>query len=247
MKASVSPYILLFALIAFGASLGGLSAEDEVFQKGQPPRKGEILGVADGKIKFKVGPAETSVPLDQIERINKAAPAAYEAALTAWQKNDAAATLAALKPLVASYAGLPVPWAERATALLGEVYLALNQIPDAEASFTAFQKAYPNAASLSGIGLARLAVAKKDYAAAKAKLTPIITEAKGVKVAGSGKSAMYGQAFYLMGVIKESEGTLPEALQDYLTTVTLFHEDKAAVAKAQERASALTSQNVIVP
>lgn len=247
MKASVSPYILLFALIAFGASLCGLSAEDEVFQKGQPSRKGEILGIADGKMKFKVGPVETSVPMDQVERVVKAPPAAYETALAEWQKNDAAKTLAALKPLVDAYAGLPTPWAERATALLGEVYLALDQLPAAEAAFTAFQKAYPSAASQSGIGLARLAVAKKDYASAKAKLTPIITEAKGVKVAGSGKSAMYGQAFYLMGVIRESEGTLPEALQDYLTAVTLFHEDKAVVAKAQERATALAAKNIIVP
>jgi hypothetical protein len=50
-----------------------------------------------------------------------------------------------------------------------------------------------------------------------------------------------------MGMVRESEGQLPEALRDYLSAVTLFHEDKAIVAKAQERANVLIEKKVIVP
>ncbi len=51
-----------------------------------------------------------------------------------------------------------------------------------------------------------------------------------------------------MGVIRESEGNLPEALRDYLSTVTLFYEDQAVVAKARERADILVKEKqVIVP
>jgi hypothetical protein len=51
-----------------------------------------------------------------------------------------------------------------------------------------------------------------------------------------------------MGVILESEGNYPEALRDYLTAVTLFSEDQAVVAQAQQRADILIKEKkVIVP
>lgn len=248
MKASVSPHILLIALASLVVGTAGLTAQDVVMQKDGQRREGQILGLADGRLKFKVGPAETSIAMNQVESVTKPAPAAYKTALEAWGSGNAAKTLETLKPLVDTFIGLPVPWAERSAALLGEVYLALDQLPAAETAFAAFQKAYPGAASLSEIGLARLAVAKEDYATAKTKLEPIVTEAANVKIAATGKSAMYGQAFYLMGIIREKEGVLPEALQDYLMAVTVFHEDKAVVAKAQERANILIEEKkVIVP
>ena len=51
-----------------------------------------------------------------------------------------------------------------------------------------------------------------------------------------------------MGMVHESEGAYPDALRDHLTTVTLFHDDRAVVAKAQERADVLVKEKeVIVP
>jgi len=247
MKASASPYLLLIAVLALSGNLARLHAEDIVVLKDGQRRPGVILGIAKEQLKLKVGPVETSVPMAQVVSVTMDPPKAYADALEQWKTGDAAKTLAILKPLVDKFLGLPTPWAERAAALLGDVYLALDKIPDAEAAFKAVQTAYPNSDSLSNIGLARLAVAKSDYASARGKLVPILEEAASVKVAPAGKSAMYGQAFYLMGVIRESEGTLPEALQDYLTTVTLFHEDEVVAAKAQERADILIEKNVIVP
>lgn len=248
MNASASPRFLLAAVLALGAAMVSAMAQDVVVQKDNQRREGTILGLADGKLKIKVGPVETSIAMDQVASVIKAAPKGYDDALAAWQSGDAAKTLTQLKPIVDSFRGLPTPWAERASALLGEVYLSLDQLPAAETAFVDFQKAYPNSSSLSDIGLARLAVSKKDFATAKAKLEPVIAEAATVTLAAPGKSAAYGQAFYLMGLVRESEGAFPEALQDYLSTVTLFYEDKAVVAKAQERADVLVKEKqVIVP
>ena len=248
MNASASPRFLLAALLALGAAMVSAMAQDVVVQKDNQRREGLILGLADGKLKIKIGPVETSIAMDQVASVTKTAPKGFDDAVAAWQAGDAAKTLTLLKPVVDSFRGLPTPWAERASALLGEVYLSLDQLPAAETAFGDFQKAYPNSASLSDIGLARLAVTKKDFATAKAKLEPVIAEAATVTLAAPGKSAAYGQAFYLMGVIRESEGAFPEALSDYLSTVTLFYEDKAVVAKAQERADVLVKeQQVIVP
>ena len=51
-----------------------------------------------------------------------------------------------------------------------------------------------------------------------------------------------------MGMVHENEGAYSEALRDYLSAVTLFHDDRAIVAKAQERADVLVKEKqIIVP
>jgi len=248
MKASVSPRIVLIAALAVASTLASSLAQDVVVQKNNQSREGQITGFANGSIKIKIGPVETSIPMDQVASVKKAPPKAYDDALAAWQKGSAPQTLATLKPLVETYRGLPTPWAERASALLGDVYLSLDQLPNAESAFAAFQKAYPNSASLSDVGLARLAISKKDYAAAKAKLAPIVAESETVIQADPSKNATYGQACYLMGMINEAEGNFPDALKNYLSAVTVFSEDKAIASKAQERADILIKEKqVIVP
>lgn len=247
MKSSVSPRILLTLALALAAVAARVHAQDALVLKDNTRRDGQILGVANGQVKIKIGPVETSVPLDSVVSVSKAAPVAFDDILTTWQQGDANKTLTLLQPFVQSYRGLPTPWAERASALLGEVYLTANQLPQAEGAFADFQKAYPNSTSLTAIGLARLAVAKKDFSGAKTRLQPILVEADKVTLPPAGKSATYGQAFYLMGLVNESEGKKPEALQNYLSTVALFYEDKAVVSKAQERANALIKDKVIVP
>jgi len=216
-------------------------------QKDGQRREGQILGLKSGAIRIKIGPAETGIPMANVASVTMAAPKAYTDALALWQKGDAAKTLPVLAPLVENFSGLPTPWAERACALLGEVYLAASQVDKAEAAFADFQKLYPDAGSSVDIGLAELAIAKKDYDGARAKLVPIVEKAKATKLPDSDTSAVYGQALYLLGQVQESSAENAEALENYLLAVTLFHEDQAVVAKAAERANALKEKNVIVP
>jgi tetratricopeptide (TPR) repeat protein len=247
MNASVSR-LSVATLAAILATAFTLPAQDVVVQKDKQRREGEILGVADGKLKIRIGPAETSLPMDQVASVVKAPPKAYDEALKAWQDGNAKKALGLLTPIVETFRGLPTDWAERASALLGDAYLSIDQVAAAEAAFAEFTKAYPSAKSLSDIGLARLAVARKDFAGAKSTLTPIVAEAESVIPTPAGKRTTFGQALYLMGIIHENEGAYPEALRDYLSAVTLFPDDKAVVAKAQERADFLIKEKqVIVP
>jgi hypothetical protein len=89
------------------------------------------------------------------------------------------------------------------------------------------------------VGLSRLAVAKKDYATAKQKLEPITDAALKEKIVAPANALAYSQAFLVSGQVKEAEGNLAGALEDYLRTVTLFYHDRTAVASAQERADTL--------
>src|SRR5262245_40062393 len=121
------------ALVALLTAAAVGTAQDVVLQKDGQRREGEILGIDGGKLKSKVGPAETGIPMDQVASVAKAPPKAYDEVLKVWQNGNANKTLSLLKPLVETFRGLPVEWAERASALLGDVYLSLDQLPAAEA------------------------------------------------------------------------------------------------------------------
>lgn len=246
MKSSVSPRAVVLSLLAILTTIG-LQAQDTIVLKNNQRNQGEVLGLKDGRLRFKRGPVESSLPLDQVASVIMEPPKAFQDALNTWSTGDANKTLTQLTPLVDNFRGVPTQWAERASALIGQVYLEAGKIPEAEQAFAAFQKAYPNATSANELGLARLAVEKKDFATAKAKLEPIIASASGILLAESGKNAEYGQAYYLMGQVREAEGDASQALQDYLTAVTVYYEDDAIVAKAQERANQIKEKNVIVP
>lgn len=247
MKASVSPVAVIFAGLLLVSGSQMCRAQDLVVQKDGQRREGQILGLKSDVIRIKIGPAETGIPMTSVASVTMSAPKAYTEALDLWQKGDTAKTLPVLAPLVEKFNGLPTKWAERASSLLGEVYLATSQIDKAESAFADFQKRYPDAASSADVGLARLAIAKKDYEGARVKLVPIVEKAKATKFPESGTSAIYGQALYLLGQVQESSAENAEALENYLLAVTLFHEDQAVVAKAAERANALKEKDVIVP
>lgn len=247
MKASVSPTAVLLALVFPLCGVASGLAQDAIVQKDGQRREGQIVAVKGDAIRIKIGPAETGIPLASVASVTMAAPKAFDDAIGAWQRGDAARTLATLGPLVETFNGLPTPWAERASALLGEVYLSANQVEKATAAFAAFQKLYPNAGSSADVGLARLALASKDYATARAKLVPIVDKAKSTKLPAPGESAVFGQALFLLAQVQESSAENPEALENYLLVGTIFSEDQSVVAKAEERAKALKEKGVIVP
>jgi hypothetical protein len=87
--------------------------------------------------------------------------------------------------------------------------------------------------------MARIAVARKDYNAAKPKLAQITEGALKLKTVPRGDALAYSQAFLLLGQINEAQNEHADALQNYLRTVTLFPQDRIAVADAQAKADAL--------
>ena len=238
----------MFFAVLIGLSAADLRAQDLIVQKDNQRREGQILAVKSGQIRLKVGPVETGVLLTNVASVTMAPPKEFLDALASWNKGDAAATLPIVKALVEKFPALPTKWAERASALLGEALLATGNIPEAEAAFASFQKSYPAAGRSADVGLARLAIEKKDFASARAKLAPIVEEARKTVMAKPGECAVFGQAIYLMGRAQEAAGENPEALESYLLAANMFREDQAVVAQASDRANALMKEkNVIVP
>ena len=84
MKASVSPAAAIFAVLLVASAPRICRAQDAAGQKavvvqksdGQT-REGEILGVKADSIRFKIGPAETSIPMANVASVTMPAPKEY--------------------------------------------------------------------------------------------------------------------------------------------------------------------------
>jgi len=249
MKASSRPHLRsLAALAALILTVACSRGQDVVVLKDKSVREGQITSVSSGNVRIKIGPAEVAVPLAQVSTVSMAPPADFEKIQAIARTGDAAKTLPPLKALVDKFAGLPTDWAKTSTAMLGSVYLDLGNFMEAEKAFGDFQAAYPDDSNMADVGLAELAIKKDDLAGARAKLEPIVGEARSIKMAGTGKNATYGDALFLMGQLQEKEGSLPEALENYLLVVTVFSGNPDTTPKAQARADFLEKEKkVLVP
>jgi len=243
------PRQLLF-LLAAGLIVPrpGLSQETITLRNGQT-MQATVLGVTPSGIKVQLGAGEMVQPFANVVRVTMNPPPEYRAAVTAYEGGDLATALSNAEAVVRSYRGLPTDWAQQAVLMLGDIYVAMNQLPRAEAEYKDYQRAYPAAGTADvNVGLARIDVSQKNYAAAKAKIDPILAAALKLQNPPKAAAALIGRAFYVSGEIKEQTGDLQGALEDYLRTVAIFPEDRVAAASAQERADALRKDHdVAVP
>jgi predicted Zn-dependent protease len=220
----------------------------EIVLKDNRIQRMKVFGVSTSGLQLDVatpdGKGRLGVPLAQIKEVRMAQPAELGQALALYQEKKYDEALTMLKALIAKYRGLPASWAQQAAASVGSIYLAKGDVAGAENAFREFQKMYPGQGTLqSEVGLALVAVAKKDFATAKAKLQPVAEAALKEKNVSAATALAYSNAFLGLGQIEEAEGNLGEALEHYLRTVTLFFHDRASAAVAQERADALRKEN----
>jgi len=245
---------LIFLILAFALCLGARSGwaqqDANVFYKVRPdvaaPMK--VVGVTGTSLMVKDNFGEHGVPLAQILEIRMAEPAEVKAALQAYQSKDYTKALGLAKSVADKYKGLPATWAATASSLVGDIYLAQGDAAKAQAAYDDFAKAYPKPAGnepdrgwwqMADLGRARLAVTKKDFETAKKTAEPLAQKALQEKNVTQASGQLYGQAFLVLGQIKEAQGDYQGALEEYLRTVTLFYHDPSATAIAQERADAL--------
>jgi predicted Zn-dependent protease len=240
--------LLSLLFIALSATAIAQTQEKIVMRDGRS-QDVKITGVTPSGVQVQIGAGSVTVPMANIAQVVMAPPPEFNAAVAAYEARDYAKALASTKVVVEKFKGLPANWAQQATGMVGDIYLALNDPARAEAAYQDFQKIYPGRGSLqTEVGLARLAIQRKDFATAKQKLTPIATAALKQREAPLGAGSAYSQTFYLLGQIEESEKNYPAALQDYLRTVTLFYDDRSSLLAAQEKADALRKEHgAVVP
>jgi tetratricopeptide (TPR) repeat protein len=240
---------LIFALGLTLSFATMAAAQDKLTTLDGRTQDGKIVGVVGSSVQIQVGAGTIGVPLATVKAVTMAVPAEFTTGKAAYDARDFAKALAPIKAVADKFRGLPAPWAQQASGLLGDIYVALNKLPEAEAAYLSFQKSYGAGGGLqSEVGLARIALSKKEYDKAKEKLTPITEKALTEKQPAAAVASAYSQAFYILAQVEEAQGDYSAALQNYLRTVTIFHHDSAAAAGAKEKADALRkAHNVVVP
>jgi tetratricopeptide (TPR) repeat protein len=241
---------LLF--LGISAALLGLSANvigDVVTTTDNRRQEVKVVGVSGTNLQVQVGAGTLGIPLASIKEVQMPAPPELAQAQQAFVARDYRRALALASGIVEKFKGMPADWTQLATGMLGDIYVATNDLPKAEAAYKEYQRLYPGAGSVQAdVGIARIAVSKKDYGTAKQKLAPIVAQALKEKNIPRAQAFAFSQAFFILGQVEEAEGNATGALEDYLRTVTIFHHDPSAVAAAQERADALRKDgNVVVP
>ncbi len=214
--------------------------------RGGAVQDGTLVGTDATGVKIKVAEREVTLPTSVFELFQMVPPPEYGAGYQAYAAGEFPKALTLIKSVTDRYKGLPTDWAQYATGILGDIYVASADYPKAEAAYNEFEKLYKVAGGsspASEVGRARIAVAKKDFATAKTKLEPIVAAALAEKTIPAEKRLAYSQAFLVSGQLKEQEGNLPGALEDYLRTVTLFYHDPSAVAAAQQKADDLRGRD----
>jgi tetratricopeptide (TPR) repeat protein len=215
--------------------------------RGSPTaQQGTVVGANASGVTIRIGAQTMTLPPSQFESFQMAPPPEYAAGYQANTAGEVPKALGLIKSVVDRYKGLPTEWAQYATGMLGDLYVASGDFEKAEAAYADFKKLYQVAGGgspTSEVGLARIAVAKKDFETAKTKLEPITTEALKEKAIAPNKAVAYSQAFYVSGQVKEEQGNLQGALEDYLRTVTIFYHDRASVTLAQQKADALRTRD----
>jgi len=222
----------------------GVLAQDRLTTKDGKTQDAKILGVNGSTVQIQVGAGSIGIPLASITSVSKTAPPELADATTAYQAGDYAKALPLAKAVAEKYKGLPTGWAQQATSLVGDIQVGLGNLTEAEAAYRDYQRIYPKAGTIpTDVGMARIAVARTDYDAAKAKLEPIAAAALQEKTHNPALAPAYGQTFFLLGQIAEAQAQPEVALENYLRTVTLFYEDRSAAAAAQEKADALRKKD----
>ena len=222
----------------------GALAQDRITTKDGKTQEVKILGVNGSTVQIQVGAGSIGLPLTSITSVAMAAPAELAAANTAFQAGDYAKALPLAKAVAEKYKGLPTDWARQSTSLVGDSQVSLGNLKEAEAAYKDYQRIYPGAGTLqTDIGMARIALARKNYDEAKQKLEAIAATALNQKTPNPALAPAYSQLFLLLGQIAEAQQQPEVALENYLRTVTLFHEDRNAVAAAQEKANALRKKD----
>ena len=207
-----------------------------------------IVAVRGTKVAVRNAQGEISYDLAQIQEVRKNAPPAFAQGRAAIDAGDPDKALVLIKSVADLYKGLPTAWATEATAMLGNIYVTLGKLPEAEAAFGDFQKTYPAAGSAAAsLGKARIAAERGKFDEAKAVAEPIVQDALTKKTVTRAESQVYGQAYYVLGKVAEGEGKFPEAMENYCRAVAIFYQERAVVSEAEKRIDALRKKGITTP
>lgn len=223
-------------------AISAMHGQDKIALKTGQEVSGKILEVSDGSVKVSVGAGTIPYPLANISKVEMAAPAELDKAKDATTPEQSATLL---EPIVKKFKGLPVDWVADAMARLAGDYSQMGKEADSSAMYESMVKLYPGSPYQvrAQAGLAKAAFKAGKYDEVLSSLAPLIAEANKTFSPSQDDGRAYSEAFLIQGQALEKQGKLKEALESYLTVVTVFYQNPVAAKTAQELADSLRKNN----
>jgi len=145
---------------------------------------------------------------------------------------------------VGQYLGVDNPWVLEAAGGLGQAYLALGKVADAEALYGKMKKAYSSgpAALRAEVGMA-VATSGKDAAGLIAKLQGLEGQIKeSLRPLREDREAL-AEYFFARGEAYERKGEGKKALEDYLRVSVLYPDPPSLGQRSAKKVEALRQAN----
>lgn len=240
-------WIVCAALLSYLAASPRTAAQDRLVTTDGVVAQGKILGVRGNNVEIQdAAGVRLPFPLQRIRQVEMAEPAELRPAIEKMQAGDYAGALPALSKLAGQFTGLPTDWARQAVAAYGTALVSTGDLGKGEQVFNDYARLYGAAGSADAqAGLARIAVEKGDFAAARSALEPFAAEARKKLHVTPQEGRLYTNVFLLLGRVEEASGNAPAAMENYQLAINVFPDDAAARSEAARRAAALG--NVHVP
>jgi tetratricopeptide (TPR) repeat protein len=238
---------LALGLIVAGGSFRAM-AEDQIYKNDGTVISGQVVSVADGQVTIQSttsrgGIAKVPYPLSDIKSVTMTVPAAVLAVQA--QGTTSVAVIAALEPVVKQFAGLPADWVISAMAQLADAYAAQGEADKSTAVYDQIVQLYPGSPymAVAKAGKAEMSLKAGKIDEALAAVQPMIEQANQNMAPSPSDGAIYAKAFLVYGQVKEKQGQPQDALEAYLTVKTMFYQNAALVAQADQLAQALRDKN----
>ena len=145
---------------------------------------------------------------------------------------------------VGQYLGIDNPWVLECAGGLGQAYLALGRVADAEALYGKMKKSYLSgpAALRAEVGLA-VATSGKDTAGLLAKLQALEGQLKESLRPLRPEREALAEFYFARGEALEKKGDEKKALEDYLRVSILYPDPPSLGIRSAKKAEALRQAN----
>ena len=145
---------------------------------------------------------------------------------------------------VNQFLGVDNPWVLECAGGLGQAYLALGKVADAEALYTKMKNFYPTgpAALRAEVGLA-VATSGRDTAGLLGKLQALEGQLKeSLRLLRADREAL-AEFYFARGEAYEKKGEGKKALEDYLRVSVLYPDPPSLGLRSAKKAEALRQSN----
>jgi len=227
-------------------SVAGLQAEDVIRLKNGEVLKGQAVKFDEGSmtLTFKFAQGTLGYPSADLAEVRLEERPGVPEGREAYTKGNWEEVVTRWKPSVDTLVGVDSPWVLECAGGLGQAYLALGKVADAEALYGKMKKFYVQgpAALRASVGLAE-ATSSRDAGALLEKLKEMEGQLKeSLRPMRADREAL-AEFYFARGGAYEKKGDAKRALEDFIRVGALYPEPLSLGQRADQKAENLRKAN----